>query len=150
MFMANFDMLSGPSRTAATVPAHPAQGQDLAALKRCVLDSMRDTLVQNVDPTKFLPFLRSRFVLNDRESAEIKSCCSKSVFEGADKLVDVLCTKGAKGYDIFCEAILLDQTQVFLLTGLNRRLEYLRHARNERGVVMVCCVRGPCIKTVLV
>ena len=129
-------MLSEPTRISAEEPLRPAQGleQDLSLLKKYVLDSMRNTLVQNIDPTKFLPFLRSKFVLNDRESAEIKSCCSRSVYDGADKLIDILCTKEARGYDVFCEALHHDQTQLYLLTGLNKRLEYLRHTRNEQGV----------------
>lgn len=135
-------MLKSGARNDAEEPTmRPVQGledEDLSQLKRCVLDNMRSILVQNVDPTKFLPFLRSKLVLNDRESAEIKSCCSRSVYDGADKLVDVLCTKGARGYDTFCEAIHQDRTQLFLLTGLNKRLELLRYSRNEQG--MCVCV----------
>lgn len=131
------------SESPGIAPGEPTQlgqglEQDLSLLKRCVLNSMRNTLVQNIDPTKFLPFLRSKFVLNDRENAEIKSCCSRSVYDGADKLIDILCTKGTRGYDIFCEALHQDQTQLFLLTGLNKRLESLRHARNEQGVCVRC------------
>lgn len=105
---------------------------DLAELKCLVLESMREILGKNVDPTKFLPFLRSKFVLDGRESDTIKSCCSKSVQDGADKLIDVLCTKGAKGYDVFCDAILYDKTQVFLLTALNKRLEIVKHVKKEQ------------------
>lgn len=106
--------------------------QDLAGLKCFVLESMRQTLVKNVDPTKFLPFLRSKFVLDGRESDTIKSCCSVSVQDGADKLVDVLCTKGAKGYDTFCDAIIHDKTQVFLLTALNTRLEMAKYIKKQQ------------------
>lgn len=110
----------------------PAAEDDLAELKCIVLESMREILVKNVDPTKFLPFLRSRFVLDGRESAIIKSCCSKSVYDGADKLIDVLCTKGAKGFDAFCDAIVHDKTQVFLLTAINKRLELIKHTIREQ------------------
>ena len=110
----------------------PAAEDDLAELKCIVLESMREILVKNVDPTKFLPFLRSRFVLDGRESAIIKSCCSKSVYDGADKLIDVLCTKGAKGFDAFCDAIVHDNTQVFLLTAINKRLELIKHTIREQ------------------
>lgn len=112
--------------------AIPGVQEDLAELKCFVLESMRDTLVKNVDPTKFLPFLRSKFVLSGRESDTIKSCCSKSVYDGADKLIDVLCTKGAKGYDVFCDAIVHDKTQVFLLTALNKRLEFVKYVKKEQ------------------
>lgn len=119
--------------TSARLSNTTAGGEDdLAELKCIVLESMRETLVKNVDPTKFLPFLRSRFVLDARESDIIKSSCSRSVFEGADKLVDVLCTKGAKGYDVFCKAILHDETQLFLLKALNKRLELAKHKKMEQ------------------
>ena len=116
----------------------PAQDmeEDLAGLKLFVLEAMRRTLVDNIDPTKFLPFFRSKFVLSARESAEIKSCCSRSVFDGAEKLIDVLCTKGAKGYDTLCEALLYDQTQIFLLKALNQRLELARDAKKKQGMTL--------------
>ena len=113
----------------------PERDRDMAALKKLVLESMRSTLVENVDPTTFLPFLRSKFVVSDRENAEIKSCCSRSVYDGADKLVDVLCTKGARGYDLLCEAIHQDQTQLYLLTQMNVKLEKLRYARQQQGLL---------------
>lgn len=105
---------------------------DLAGIKRLVLESMRETLVKNIDPSKFLPYLRSKFVIDARESAIIKSCCSKSVFDGAEKFIDVLCTKGSKGYDCFCQYIIKDETQVHLLKALNKRLEREKHARKVR------------------
>lgn len=105
--------------------------EDLASLKEHVLQAMRGTLVKNIDPTKFLPILQSKFVLNSREAGEIKSCCSKSVFEGADKLIDILCTKGARGYDVLCQALYHDQTQLFLLTALNKSLELVRHKQGS-------------------
>ena len=105
---------------------------DMAALKKLVLESMRSTLVENVDPTKFLPFLRSKFVVSDRENAQIKAGCARSVYDGADTLVDVLCTKGARGYDLLCEAIHSDQTQLYLLKQMNMRLEKLRYTQQQQ------------------
>lgn len=110
----------------------PTPQEDLAELKCFVLETMREILVNNVDPSNFLPFLRSKFVITGRESDTIKSCCSKSVYDGAEKLIDVLCTKGAKGYDVFCDAILHNETQVFLLTELNKRLEMVKHVKKEQ------------------
>ncbi len=110
-----------------------SEKNDMSELKKLVLESMRSTLVDNVDPTKFLPFLRSKFIVSDRENAQIKSCCSMSVYDGADKLVDVLCTKGARGYDLLAEAIHTDQTQLYLLKEMNMRLEKLRYAKQQQG-----------------
>lgn len=120
------------SLVAEGMASKPTPEDDQAELKCKVLESMREKLVKDIDPTKFLPFLRSKFVVDGFESATIKNCRSKSVFEGADKLVDVLCTKGAKGYDVFCLAILHDQTQLHILKALNKRLEALRHAKREQ------------------
>ena len=105
---------------------------DLADLKCLVLKSMREILVRDIDPSKFLPYLRSKFVIDGRESATIKSCCSKSVYDGAEKFIDVLCTKGSKGYDQFCVAIMRDETQLHILKHLNKRLEREKHIKKER------------------
>ncbi len=114
--------------------ARPAQDEDddLADLKCLVLESMRDTLERNIDPSKFLPYLRSKFVISARENATIKACCAKSVYDGAEKFIDVLCTKGSKGYDQFCIAIMRDETQLYLLKALNKRLEREKHNRREQ------------------
>lgn len=116
------------SKSLATV----ARDDDLAELKCHVLESLREILVKNINPTKFLPYLRSKFVVDAYESDTIKNCCSKSVFEGADKLIDVLCTKGSKGYDEFCQAILHEETQIYLLKALNTRLEHIKHLKMKR------------------
>lgn len=105
---------------------------ELTELKRSVLESTRLTLVKDVNPIKFLPYLRSKSVVNYQESDLIKKCCSSSVMEGADKLIDVLCTKGDKGYDEFCKAILHDETQIHLLKILNKELERKRQAMTQR------------------
>ncbi len=107
--------------------------EDLTELKIYVLEAMRGVLVKNIDPRKFLPFLRSHAVLNDWENSEIKSCCARSVLEGADKFIDVLRTKGDRGYDMLCQALFQDQTQLYLLTALNKSLELLRYSRREQG-----------------
>ena len=104
---------------------------ELAELKRSVLESTRVILVRDVNPINFLPFLRSRSVVDARENDLIKKCCSNSVMEGADKLIDVLCTKGDKGYDEFCKAILHGETQIHLLKVLNKKLEELVYARRQ-------------------
>lgn len=106
--------------------------EDLADLKCLVLESTREILVKDIDPTKFLPYLRSKFVIDAKENAIIKSCCSRSVHEGAEKFIDVLCTKGSKGYDQFCVALVRDETQLHILKRLNKRLERERHLKKER------------------
>lgn len=106
---------------------------DLSDLKRHALEISRKLLVENVDAPRFLPYFRSRFVLDQRECDQIKSCSRQSRYDGAEKLLDVLLTKGSLGYDHFCAAIMYDRTQMFLLTALNKRLELLRDWRNKQG-----------------
>lgn len=106
---------------------------DLSDLKRQVLEASRKILVENVDAPRFLPYFRSRFVLDQRECDQIKACSRQSRYDGAEKLLDALLTKGSHGYDHFCHAIMYDRTQMFLLTTLNKRLEILRDWRKKQG-----------------
>ena len=108
-------------------------GDELSELKRYVLEASRKILVENVDAPRFLPYFRSRFLLDQRECDQIKSCSRQSRYDGAEKLLDVLITKGGAGYDHFCAAIMYDRTQMFLLTTLNKRLELLRDWRKNQG-----------------
>lgn len=108
-------------------------GDELSELKRYVLEASRKILVENVDAPRFLPYFRSKFVLDQRECDQIKSCSRQSRYDGAEKLLDVLITKGGSGYDQFCAAIMYDRTQMFLLTTLNKRLEILRDWRKNQG-----------------
>lgn len=108
-------------------------GDELSELKRYVLEASRKILVENVDAPRFLPYFRSKFILDQRECDQIKSCSRQSRYDGAEKLLDALLTKGGSGYDHFCAAIMYDQTQMFLLTTLNKRLEILRDWRKNQG-----------------
>ena len=105
---------------------------DLTDLKRLVLQAKRHALVKDVNPIKFLPYLRSKFVVDAYESDMIKNCCARSIMEGAGKLIDVLCTKGGKGYDEFCMAILHEETQIHLLKALNKELEARKHDQKQQ------------------
>ena len=119
-----------------TSTAPGLSGEDLSDLKRYVLEASRKLLVENVDAPRFLPYFRSRFILDQRECDQIKSCSLQSRYDGAEKLLDALLTKGALGYDHFCAAIMHDRTQMFLLTALNKRLEILRDWRRQQGNVV--------------
>ena len=122
------------SRRKMTPTSNPSMtGEDLTELKRYVLEASRKLLVENVDAPRFLPYFRSRFVLDQRECDQIKSCSRQSRYDGAEKLLDSLLTKGPHGYDHFCAAIMYDRTQMFLLTALNKRLELLRDWRKKQG-----------------
>ena len=108
-------------------------GDELSELKRYVLELSRKILVENVDAPRFLPYFRSRFILDQRECDQIKSCSRQSRYDGAEKLLDALLTKGGAGYDHFCAAIMFDRTQMYLLTALNKKLEMLRERRKAQG-----------------
>ena len=97
---------------------------DLESIKYNVLVHLRRQLVENVDPRRFLTFLRSKYVIDERESDEIRSMRSRPA--SAEVFLDILATKGQEGYDEFCQAILHDQTQTFLLTSMNKTLEILK------------------------
>lgn len=108
--------------------AHISMSEDdLTRIKKLVLVKMRSDLVQSLDPRLFLTTFRQEFVLNARECDIIKSSSSRSTCEGAENLLDILETKGSRGYDVLCKALLEDQTQLHLLTALGDTLSQFKH-----------------------
>ena len=101
--------------------------EDLTRIKKLVLTSLRTSLVQSLDPRLFLCIFRQEFVLNARECDTIKYACGKSVYEGAETLLDILETKGSRGYDVLCRALLYDRTQLHLLTALEETLTQFKY-----------------------
>lgn len=101
--------------------------EDLTRIKKLVLTSLRSTLVQSLDPRLFLSVFRQEFVLNARECETVKLACGRSVYEGAETLLDMLEKKGSRGYDVLCEVLLNDQTQLHLLTTLGETLTQFKY-----------------------
>ena len=99
-----------------------------------VLTTERQMLVENIDPRRFLTVLQQGRIIGRRESDEIKSACSRSVYEGTEKLLDTLMTKGSPGYIKFCEALLQDRTQLHLLGALNACLERFKYNYRRHGM----------------
>lgn len=116
--------------------------ENMDRIKNLVLTSLRLTLVKDIDPRHHLAVLQQCYVIDARESAEIKSACSRSVYEGAEKFLDTLMTKGSRGYNVFCKALLVDCTQLHILNQLSRLLEqykynFQRHGKDEcRGLLL--------------
>lgn len=102
---------------------------DLANLKAAVLLRLRPRLVSNVDPRKYMTFLRSKFVLDERDYGDIRAVASRPA--AAEAFLDILATKGSHGYDAFCQALLEDRTQVFLLTEMTTTLELMKAKLKE-------------------
>ena len=102
---------------------------DLANLKAAVLVRLRTRLVNNVDPRKYMTFLRSTFVLDEGECGEMKSLPSRPA--AAEAFVDILIRKGPQGYDAFCRALFEDRTQVYLLKEMTTTLELMKAKLKE-------------------
>ena len=98
--------------------------KDLNEIKQKVLVHLRKELVDNVDPRRYMTFLRSKFVLDERDCDEIKSGPSRHA--SAEKFFDLLAKKGPTGYDEFCNALFYDKTQLFLLTSMSTTLQLLK------------------------
>ena len=98
--------------------------EDLKRIKAQVLVQMRRDLVKNIDARRLLTYLRSTYVLDERDCDEIKSKPSREAC--TEVFIDILSRKGPRGYDEFCNAILHDRTQTFLLTGMNKTLEVMK------------------------
>lgn len=98
--------------------------QDLLNIKLTVLTLERQEIARNIDPRRFFGHLRSKYVFDEQDCDEIRSV--KSRIESAEAFVDILKRKGSQGYDEFCNALMKDQTQLFLLQKMNKTLEQLR------------------------
>ncbi len=98
--------------------------KDLEQIKAGVLECKRRELVEKVDPTRHLSYLRGKFILNERDCDEIKSARSRQA--SMEVFLDIIVRKGSVGYDEFCNALIHEQTQIFLLTSLNNALQVLR------------------------
>ena len=107
--------------------------EDMAKIKNKVLEVLRAQLVDHIDPRRFVTYLRAHSVLDQRECDEIKSASGRSRCEGAEKFLDVLATKSSHGYDQFCNAIMKDKTQMFLLTALNKKVELYKDYRRKQS-----------------
>lgn len=98
--------------------------EDLKRIKAQVLVQMRRDLVKNIDARRLLTYLRSKYILDERDCDEIKSKSSREA--STEVFIDILSRKGPRGYDEFCSAILHDRTQTFLLTAMNKTLEVMK------------------------
>ena len=113
-----------PPTGAATIMSVRLEEEDLANIKIHVLILKRNELVENVDPRRYLTFLRSKYVIDERDCDEIKEVRSRQA--SAEVFLDILRRKGSTGYDEFCNALAYDKTQVFLLTAMTKTLELLK------------------------
>lgn len=104
--------------------------QDLLNIKQTVLTLERQEIARNIDPRRFFGHLRAKYVFDERDCDEIRAIPSRIC--SAELFVDVLKRKGAHGYDEFCNALMKDQTQMFLLQRMTQTLELLRAKVIER------------------
>ena len=103
--------------------------EELDAIKRSVLTSSRRLLVDSLDPASHLSYLRSKFIFTERDAEEINAPASRSA--RVEVFLDKLGLKGSKAYDEFENSLCRDRTQVFLLTGMTKKLELLKHKVRE-------------------
>lgn len=99
--------------------------EELDAIKKSVLTSSRSLLVDSLDPANHLTYLRSKFVLTERDAEEIAAPASRSA--RVEVFLDKLSLKGAEAYDEFQNSLIRDKTQLFILTSMTKKLELLRH-----------------------
>ena len=110
--------------------------EELDAIKKSVLTISRRDLVDAIDPVNHLTYLRSKFVLTERDAEEISAPASRSA--RAEVLLDKLSLKGSKAYDEFQYSLCRDGTQLFLLTSMTKNLELLKHKVREYKGQCLC------------
>ena len=137
-----FTVLSPELKMSATAEVR-IEKEELDAIKKSVLTSSRRLLVDSIDPANHLSYLRSKFILSEREAEEICSPPSRSA--RAEVLLDKLGLKGSEAYDEFQNSLYRDRTQLFLLSAMTKTLELLKHrVRDFKGtyiaryIVLVC------------
>ena len=101
------------------------QQKDLDLIKKTVLIHHRKMLVDALEPGTHLAYLRSRFVLDERDAEEIRAPRSRA--GSAEVFLDKLARKGSLGYDELENSLCRDRTQLFLLTEMTKSLELLKH-----------------------
>ncbi|XP_028393067.1 B-cell lymphoma/leukemia 10-like [Dendronephthya gigantea] len=83
-------------------------------IKFQVLEKLRESLVQDMQPEKHFDFLRSKTVLDEEDCEEITAKTTRR--KKAGLLLDILMTKGENAFDYFCESfIVCGRTQLHLL-----------------------------------
>ena len=80
-----------------------------------------DLLSRNLEPSRHFGYLRSASVLNSEDQETINNQPTRR--QRAEKLVDILRTKGPRAFDALCGSLEKDRTQLFLLSELNLSLE---------------------------
>ena len=108
--------------------------EELDTIKRSVLTSSRRLLVESLDPANHLSYLRSKFVLTERDAEEITAPASRSA--RVEVFLDKLSLKGSEAYDELQNSLCRDRTQLFLLTSMTKTLELLKHkVREFKGMI---------------
>lgn len=98
--------------------------EDLSNIKHTVLTIERQEIARNIEPSRFFGHLRAKYIFDERDCDEIRGVSSR--VGSAEVFVDTLKRKGSRGYDEFCNALMSDKTQMFLLQRLTQTLELLR------------------------
>ena len=101
--------------------------EQLCQISRDILEKYRTHLVENIDPVSHFPVLKSRNVITASECDEISQLASRK--RRAEKLVDLLLTRGNEGYLALAESMVHEKTQMFLLRKLNQAFESERRGR---------------------
>ena len=103
--------------------------EELDAIKRSVLTSSRRLLVDSLDPANHVSYLRSKFVMTERDAEEINAPASRSA--RVEVFLDKLSLKDSVAYDEFQNSLCRDRTQLFILTSMTKTLEILKHKVRE-------------------
>eukprot|EP00920_Eleutheroschizon_duboscqi_P022704 GHVT01055298.1.p1 GENE.GHVT01055298.1~~GHVT01055298.1.p1 ORF type:complete len:166 (-),score=5.73 GHVT01055298.1:505-1002(-) len=93
----------------------------LCDLKIKILNDLRHQLCKDILVQRHFSYLRSKYVLTQQDEQMILHECTDP--DRASKFLDILCQKGSKGFDSFCESLREDQTQIHLLKKLHIELE---------------------------
>ena len=101
----------------------------LCQISRDILEKHRTSLVENLNPENHFPVLKSRNAITSSECDEILQLGSRT--RRAERLIEILITRGNNGYLALAESMVREKTQMFLLRKLNQSFESQRRWRES-------------------
>ena len=144
-----FSDLSNISNMAANYLT-PVQESDLyEAIKRDVLIDLRDWLVRKLSIDHIIPYLRSKRILDQYDEENIRA--EKTTIQKNSKLLDLVDSRGSKGFDQFCHAIKERCTgQVFVLDKILIEFEKRKQERSKTKCCIYNCTCQVSLNTLIV
>ncbi|XP_020650691.3 B-cell lymphoma/leukemia 10 [Pogona vitticeps] len=132
--------------SALTLPRRSLTEDEMAEVKKEVLERMRRYLCDKIIAERHFDYLRSKKILSREDTEEIS--CRTSSRKKAGKLLDYL-AEHPKGLDALVESIRCERTQNFLLEKITDAVLKVKNEKLEslKGLSCSSCMASVCEQT---